>query len=367
MGWPCPPHLTVIFPLFSVCFHFEPPCLQAYIAIVMMRQLITEYLSFTQRERVAIIALIALIVLIYLLPRFLYTGADVPAEQEVKEFRMLERELAQSTNGRKDSIEEDDRMKMHAAVSTYDGSRAARLFYFDPNTLDEPGWRRLGLRGKTIGTILKYRSKGGRFYKAEDMKKIYGLHPEEYERIAPYIRINAINDDVRVSNDERRQHPDALERPKTMKADIDSRTTFSHKTSVSGIDINVADTTAFISLPGIGSKLAARIVFFRERLGGFYCIDQLAEVYGLHDSTFRKLRPLLNVSTENIRKLDINSADVEVLKQHPYIKWNIAKAIVAYREQHGKFKSLEELQQIGVLGKEALKRMLPYINIMKSE
>ena len=46
---------------------------------------------------------------------------------------------------------------------------------------------------------------------------------------------------------------------------------------IQSVDINTADTTAFISLPGIGSKLAARIVNFRDKLGGFYSIDQVGE------------------------------------------------------------------------------------------
>ncbi len=65
------------------------------------------------------------------------------------------------------------------------------LFYFDPNTLSAEGWKRLGLRDKTIGTIQNYLSKGGKFRKPEDVSKIYGLFPNEYERIAPYIKIQA--------------------------------------------------------------------------------------------------------------------------------------------------------------------------------
>ena len=52
------------------------------------------------------------------------------------------------------------------------------------------------------------------------------------------------------------------------------------------MDVNSADTTALIDLPGIGSKLALRIINFREKLGGFYAIEQLKETYGLPDPAF---------------------------------------------------------------------------------
>ena len=65
------------------------------------------------------------------------------------------------------------------------------LFYFDPNTITGSDWKRLGLRDKTIKTIENYRSKGGHFYKPEDLQRIYGLHDDEYERLKPYIKIES--------------------------------------------------------------------------------------------------------------------------------------------------------------------------------
>ena len=65
------------------------------------------------------------------------------------------------------------------------------LFYFDPNTITTSDWKRLGLRDKTIKTIENYLSKGGHFYKPDDLQKIYGLHDDEYERLRPYIKIES--------------------------------------------------------------------------------------------------------------------------------------------------------------------------------
>lgn len=67
------------------------------------------------------------------------------------------------------------------------------------------------------------------------------------------------------------------------------------KPNYTTIDINTADTTAFIALPGIGSKLANRIVSFRSKLGGFNSVEQIREVYGLKDSVFQLIYPMLTV------------------------------------------------------------------------
>jgi len=120
---------------------------------------------------------------------------------------------------------------------------------------------------------------------------------------------------------------------------------------------------AWIALPGIGSKLAARIVTFRERLGGFYSIKQVADTYGLPDSTFSKIEPLLQCDHSAVRQIDINVADANALKQHPYIRWNIANAIVQYRAQHGNFKTLEDLQQLALITPEIFEKIKPYLKL----
>ena len=101
------------------------------------------------------------------------------------------------------------------------------------------------------------------------------------------------------------------------------------------VDVNTADTTAFVALPGIGSKLALRIVNFRDKLGGFYSVDQIAEIYGLPDSSFQRIKHLLKLDNPSIKKININTASKDEMKLHPYFKWNLANAIVEYRNQHG--------------------------------
>lgn len=134
------------------------------------------------------------------------------------------------------------------------------------------------------------------------------------------------------------------------------------KKKLEPFDINNADTTTFIALPGIGSKLASRIVTFRDKLGGFYNVSQVGEVYGLKDSVFQIIKPYLRCHGESVKKIEINKAGKDELKNHPYIRWSIADAILVYRDQHGSFTSPQDILKIESVDAEALEKVLPYIS-----
>lgn len=129
------------------------------------------------------------------------------------------------------------------------------------------------------------------------------------------------------------------------------------------VDVNLADTTAFIALPGIGSKLSQRIISFRDKLGGFYSIEQVGETYLLPDSTFQKIKPRLVITKTVIKKININTASIEEMKLHPYLRYNVANAIFQYRQQHGNFNSVEDIKKIMLVTEDIFNKALPYLTI----
>lgn len=228
-----------------------------------------------------------------------------------------------------------------SGIQTNDHSEAPVLFYFDPNTLDSAGWLRLGLREKTVRTLMRFRRSGGQFRSAEDLDRIYGLFPNEAARIRPYVRLKPP------------QHPAPVHFTGKKAAFRTPRI----------LDINAADSTALESLPGIGPRLAARIVSFRQKLGGFHRVEQVAETYGLPDSTYQKIRPLLQITEPvALRRIRINKATMEELAQHPYIRYKLARIIIAYRQQHGPFKTLNDLRHIVQIDEMVLQKLIPYLD-----
>ena len=235
--------------------------------------------------------------------------------------------------------------------NAYYENRASKkeLFYFDPNTASEADWKNLGLRDKTIKTIINYLDKGGHFYKPNDLQKIYGLHKDEYERLFPYVRIEL--------------HTTATKETYVAVLPADYQRSRSKAARYSVLDINTADTSEFIALPGIGSKLASRIINFRDKLGGFYSIEQIGETYGLPDSTFQDIKGYLKLETTSVKKININTATVDELKAHPYIKFSLANPIIAYRNEHGLFEKIEDIKNIMAVTDEVYKKITPYLTL----
>jgi DNA uptake protein ComE-like DNA-binding protein len=130
--------------------------------------------------------------------------------------------------------------------------------------------------------------------------------------------------------------------------------------------VNTADSAQWESLPGIGPVLAARIVKFRERLGGFYSIRQIGETYGLPDSTFNKIQPYLRLYKVSLKKLDLNLTDEKSLAQHPYIRYKLARLIVRYRSNHGPFSQPEGLLGIPLVDDSIYRKIEHYIKTENS-
>jgi competence ComEA-like helix-hairpin-helix protein len=92
-------------------------------------------------------------------------------------------------------------------------------------------------------------------------------------------------------------------------------------------------------------------------------VAQVGETFGLPDSTFQKIKQFLKLENISIRKININTATVEELKAHPYIKWGLANPIVAYRNEHGPFSKVEDIKKVMAVTEEVYSKLLPYLSI----
>ena len=99
------------------------------------------------------------------------------------------------------------------------------------------------------------------------------------------------------------------------------------------IELNQADTLTLKKIPGIGSTFARRIVGYRELLGGFYTVEQLAEVYGIDEERYNALHTWFKVDTTCIQPLRVNQLSFKELLRHPYLNTSQVRQIERLRRK----------------------------------
>ncbi|QNF32311.1 helix-hairpin-helix domain-containing protein [Adhaeribacter swui] len=229
---------------------------------------------------------------------------------------------------------------------------------FDPNSLTQAQWEKFGLPSYVAKRLLTYRDKAQGFKYKDQIKRIYGFPPELYAQLEPYITLpeSRPNQSYADARERASAYPTYANKPRTAYSRERNR--------LQPFDINTADTTQLKKLRGIGTKLAARIVKFRDKLGGFKSVDQLQEVYGLPPEMVDSLRKYTFVGDTFVGiRLNINSATVDQLQQHPYLGYKLARHIVAYRTQHGPFVSLEDLRKIKTIDEATFQKVKPYLTL----
>ncbi len=208
------------------------------------------------------------------------------------------------------------------------------LFSFDPNSLSAEEAQLLHIPNKVYKNIRSYLSKGGCFYKSEQLQKIYGLQPELYLKLKPFISIPIKHISIKKTNS------------------IPSR---------AQLDINLISAIQLSKEFNLDKQISNRIVNYRNKLGGYYSLYQLKEVYGLEDSSFLELQSRLQI-IEPYRKLFINSIATDSLSSHPYVGKKRGQLIISYLRIHGKVNKAEDLKLIYSDDANSLEKLIPYLD-----
>lgn len=206
------------------------------------------------------------------------------------------------------------------------------LFVFDPNKLPAEQWKLLGLSERQINIIKHYEAKGGHFSKKEDVQKIYGITVDDYKRIEPYINIP------------------------------EKAFTSNKITPGETIELNSADSGKLTRIKGIGPAFAARIMEYRQRLGGFLNKEQLKEVYGIDTAKYAEIKSQVSINAARISKIRINDVDFEGLRKFPYLTNKQTNAVIQYRQQHGNYRNIADMKNIVILDDVILRKIEPYIS-----
>lgn len=220
-----------------------------------------------------------------------------------------------------------------------------QLFPFDPNTADSTQLLRLGLRPWQVRGIYRYRAHGGRYRKAEDFARVYGLTLAQYKRLKPYIRIKA----------------------EVMAADVVGqgsveqtapRTTYPKKLSATDakVDINTADTTLLKRVPGIGSYFARKVVALRLQRKAFTSVEELLEIRNFPEAALAYM-----TISQTFPSLHVNTMSLQELQAHPLLTRTQANDIIALRRVSGRIASIEDLSLLNSFRPKQLSRLAPYI------
>ena len=230
-----------------------------------------------------------------------------------------------------------------------------KLFPFDPNTTDSATLTHLGLRPWIAQRVINYRRKGGQFRIKADFKKIYGLPDATYQRLYAYLQLPEKRSRPKKNTAVRTPLPSAGKNPSKRKTTA---------TRTLSLDINTADTTQLRLLPGIGSKLSARLVKYRQKLGGYHSKEQLQEIYHLTERGAVSLQKNTYIAEGSpLRRININHAEAKILAQHPYISWDLARALVQHRQDYGEFRSLDDVREVYLMTEKVFEKIAPYLEI----
>jgi competence protein ComEA len=232
-----------------------------------------------------------------------------------------------------------------------DPSRDFEKFAFNPNTASAETLAKLGFDSRSAKQIINYRRSGGAFQVKKDLLKIYSIDTTLVQSLYAFIQLPAVKKTTLRSGPKSSPKATSWSQPPEVKPKVFEK-----------FDLNLADTAMLQTISGIGSVLSVRIISFRDKLGGFAKPEQLYDVYNLDSTAVEKLLQVAYLTDSTmVKRLAINFLLEEELAKHPYISSKQARLIVAYRNQHGKFTTKQDLLKVYLVDESDVTRLQPYL------
>ena len=183
--------------------------------------------------------------------------------------------------------------------------------------------------------LRNYQKSGGYFKNKQDLQRCYAFGDAFYNSIKDYVKIPKLD------------KPKDLEIAKDVKKLI--------------VELNQADSLELLEIKGIGPFYAKQIIKYRNELGGFHSYNQFSEIWGLDNLDIDNLKKQSRIDTLYITQKNINIISIDELVRHPYLNYKEAKMIVNYRQQHGNFKDVKDIQEIKPISPEIFRKIAPYL------
>lgn len=111
------------------------------------------------------------------------------------------------------------------------------------------------------------------------------------------------------------------------------------------IDLNLADSATLTLVPGIGPTFARRIVSLRNRLGGYYTVLQLQEVYGMTPDRYQEIKKYFTLSQQP-QRIDLTHVAYDSIPRHPYLSREQYNALQRILFRDGKLRGWSQLSSL---------------------
>ena len=151
---------------------------------------------------------------------------------------------------------------------------------------------------------------------------------------------------------------------------------------ISPVDLNQAQRADLRTIPGVGEKLADRIIAHRDANGPFTSLDELRRVSGIGPATLIRLRAHLRIDPLPIvrgarpdgtgspagrkvtpaEKVDLNRATAEQLRKLPNIGPTLATRILDARRDKP-FRAVDDLRRVKGVGAKTLEKLRPFVEV----
>ena len=281
--------------------------------------------SFSKSEIRGIIVLLFIIIVLLIIRLVMYRNLET---FELRSYISSDTAL----------VRKSDTYRYESVISDNSERRYTRrnTMIVDPNSASYSELIAIGIPSAVTRNLIRYREKGAVYYSNHDLLKVYGFDTLLLSTFKDAFIFNPMRDLSQSKNE---------------------------RTGFLQVELNNSDTASLKKLPGIGSVLSARIIKYRNLLGGFYSPEQITEVYGIDDSLFTFLIPYIDLDTFSVRKLNINTITLEELERHPYLTKYQAKAIMSYRLLIGPFTSVDQLVNNYLIPEETYYKLLPYLSV----
>lgn len=266
-----------------------------------------------------------------------------------------------------DSLQKQDNYQYHTTaaeafnddvVALQSYKREVQRFKFNPNTITEEQWLSLGLNKNQVRVIKKYLSRGGHFNYPNEVLKIKVVPASLWNELMPYIELE---------NKSSNNSVNALKTDSSTFDKIDKEQLKAERlkelTKNLNFEFNTCARWNIKQLNLIDSVTIDKIMRHKKGLGGFINLSQLYEIEGIDTTNFSKLKSHLTLDLMSVKTININNCSVSQLNKHPYLSYNVALALVNYRNAHGKYSQISDLKKCMAMNEQLLKKITPYLRL----